>query len=135
MKPSIEIIRLEERYRYGTFGVLRLNKELFCVTLEPPDRLNSKGISSIPAQQYYCYPYMSGKFGPTWRIADIPGREGILFHPGNTIHNTSGCILLGEHWGKFRGNRAVLNSGKTHREFVKILEPYGIATLTITEHY
>ena len=135
MKPSVEIIRLEERHRYGTFGILRINKELLCVTLEPPDRLNHVGESSIPAQQYLCYPFESSKFGSTWRVADVPGRDGILFHPGNTVHNTSGCILLAEHFGKLRGDRAILNSGNTFKMFLSILKPYGMASLTIRECY
>jgi len=135
MKPSIEIVRLEERHRYGTFGMLKINKELLCVTLEPPDRLNEQDRSSIPAQQYYCYPHTSPKFGPTWRVADVPGRENILFHAGNTLHNTSGCILLAEHFGKLNGDRAILNSGKTFKMFLKIMESHGMASLTIRECY
>ena len=135
MKPSLELIRLESRYKYGTFGALRVNKELLCVTLEPPDKANQQNISCIPAQQYYCYPHKSDKFGSTWRVADVPGREGILFHPGNTLHNTSGCILLAEYWGKLQGDRAILNSGSTFKMFLAILKPYGMATLTIRECY
>ena len=133
MKPSLELIRLEERHRYGTFGMLKINKELLCVTLEPPDRLNHAGKSSIPAQQYSCYPFQSSKFGSTWRVADVPGREGILFHPGNTVCDTSGCILLAEHFGKVYGDRAILNSGKTFKMFLAILQPYGMASLTVKE--
>ena len=135
MKPCLEIIRLEEKYRYGTFGVLRINKELFCVTLEPPDKQNLVGESSIPAQQYLCCPNESPKFGSTWRIMNVPGREEILFHPGNTIHSTSGCILLAQHWGKLLGDRAILNSGKTYKAFLGIMKPFGLASLTIIEHY
>ena len=51
-KPVVELIRLEENATYGTFGIWRINKEVFCVCLEPADELNAVGKSSIPAQQY-----------------------------------------------------------------------------------
>ena len=54
MIPSIEIIRLEENHEHGTFGILRINKEIFCCTLEENDEENASNISSIPAQQYIC---------------------------------------------------------------------------------
>lgn len=48
-----ELIRLEES-KYGTFAVLKLNKGIFCFSIEPPDNQNISNISSIPAQQYIC---------------------------------------------------------------------------------
>ena len=95
MLPILEIIRLEEN-EFGTFGILKIQKELFCFTLEPSDRLNEPLKSSIPAQQYICLRYQSPKFGETFKIINVPGRTGILFHSGNTSDDTKGCILLGK---------------------------------------
>lgn len=130
MIPVVELIRLEESYTYGTFGVLKLNKEVFCVTLEPADRLNKTDISSIPAQQYICK-----RYGNTFRVLDVPGRSSILFHAGNVIENTAGCIILAEHYGKLCGDRAVLNSGKTFNRFLEKLIGYDKLHLTIREVY
>jgi hypothetical protein len=66
---------------------------------------------------------------------DVPGRSYILFHKGNTDDNTEGCILLGQYYGKLAGNRAILNSGNTFDEFMKILDGYDEFSLTIREIY
>ena len=141
MKPCVRLIRLEENYTHGTFGVLIINTELFCYTLEPRDEENETNISSIPAQQYLCKPYKSQKYPDTFQICNVPDRFKILFHPGNTIHDTAGCICLGETIGKLRGERAILNSGKTFNLFLsrmKIMLRLCYTTqfhLTILEYY
>lgn len=135
MKPILELTRVEEKHHYGTFGYLRINKEVFCVTLEPPDLLNETGRSSIPAQQYTCKRILSPTFGETFEVLFVPGRTGILFHAGNVAADTKGCIILAQHWGKLRGDRAVLNSGKTFKEFMGRLKNHGLAHLTIKEDY
>ena len=135
MKPIVELIRLEERYRYGTFGILRLNKEVFCVTLEPPDIENERYISSIPAQQYMCCRINSPDHGETFEVAHVPNRSGILFHPGNRLRDTQGCIILGQYWSKLYGDRAVLNSGNTFKVFMAVLKGINKFHLTIKEVY
>ncbi len=114
----VELIRLEESEQ-GTFGVLRIDKEVFCCTLEPPDRENKQNRSSIPAQQYLCKPVESPKFGGTFEVTYVPGRGQVLFHAGNIVDHTEGCILIGQHFGKLQGQRAVLNSGDTFRKFLR----------------
>jgi len=131
----VEIIRLEENFSYGTFGVLRINKEVFCVTLEPPDMLNLKNQSCIPAQQYIARKTFSPTYGKTFGVTNVPGRSHILFHPGNVEKDTQGCILLGEHFGKLRKDRAILNSGKTFERFMRILGVDDEFHLTILERY
>ncbi len=129
----IEIIRLEESF-HGTIGILKINKEVFCVTLEPPDLLNLVNSSSIPPQQYLVNPYTYHS-NPAYLVTRVPGRSGILFHPGNVASDTAGCILLGSSIGNFKGNRAVLNSGTTFRKFVNIIGEDESFHLTITENY
>jgi hypothetical protein len=130
----LELIRLEET-RQGTIGILKIDKEVFCFTLEPTDRLNERNRSSIPAQQYICHPHVSQKFGETWMIEDVPGRYAVLFHAGNTAEDTEGCILLGSTVGKLKGKRAVLNSGYTFNEFKMRLANDTVAHLTIQTLY
>lgn len=129
----LELIRLEETEQ-GTIGVLKINKVVFCFTLEPPDRENRSNVSSIPAQQYKVKPYSSVKYPDVYQIADVPDRSSILFHPGNVVGHTAGCILLGESLGKLQGDRAILNSGKTFEKFRNILRDGG-HHLTISEVY
>lgn len=133
--PILELIRLEEHHLFGTFGVLKINKSVFCVTLEPSDRENIRDKSSIPAQQYECHKFNSPTFGKTYKVMGVPGRTNVLFHAGNLIKHTKGCIILAQYFGKLKGNRAVLNSGKTFKTFMNIMEPYDVFHLTISEHY
>lgn len=119
----------------GTIGYLRVNKVSFCVTLEPPDRLNQVGKSAIPTGQYICKRIKSQKFGVTFQVVNVPDRECILFHKGNTADDTAGCIILAQHWGKLNGDRAILNSGKTFDEFMEYLSPDDLFHLTVREDY
>jgi len=133
MIPVVELIRLEESSLYGTFGVLKINKEVFCVTLEPADLENRQNVSSIPAQQYICRRYSSKKYPDTFQVTNVPDRDKVLFHPGNDIDDTEGCILTAEHYGKLKGNRAVLNSGNTFEAFMGTMKDINEFHLTIRE--
>jgi len=135
MLPILELIRLEEDARYGTFGVLKIQKQVFCATLELADLENLKARSSIPAQQYICVRRQTPSWPNTFEVMDVPGRTHILFHAGNLIGDTAGCILLGEYWGKLKEDRAVLNSGKTFTAFMVLLDAYDKIHLTIKEYY
>lgn len=131
----LEIPRLEENFNYGTFGVLKVDKQMFCLTLEPRDEENASNISSIPAQQYECRRYNSRKYPNTWQIMNVPNRDKILFHSGNVVTQTEGCIMLAQHIGKLKGNRAILNSGATFKRFMEITKDVSELHLTITENY
>jgi hypothetical protein len=130
----LELIRLEETVG-GTIGVLKIDKEVFCMTLEPPDRLNERDRSSIPAQQYRIKKHFSSRFGNTWLVDNVPGREHVLFHAGNRVNDTAGCILLGSEVGKLTGDQAVLNSGATFKRFLAELQHENEVHLTIREVY
>ena len=130
----VELLRLEDSYD-GTFGVLKINKAAFCVTLEPPDLLNRREKSCIPAQQYICSRYKSPTYSDTFIVDNAPNRAGILFHPGNTKKDTAGCILLAQHFGKIKEFRAILNSGETFKAFMAIMKDEQQFHLTIKEVY
>jgi len=133
--PIVELVRLEENYKYGTFGGLKINKQVFCVTLEPPDQENQPNISSIPAQQYICQRVETPTHGVTFEVLNVPGRTAVLFHPGNIIDHTEGCVLIAEHYGKLKEKRAVLNSGNTFKKFMAEMEGVEAFHLTIIEQY
>ena len=128
----VELIRLEEGEQ-GTIGVLKINKQVFCYTLEPTDKLNKPNESCIPAQQYRCASVHSSRFGMTFEVMNVPGRSHVLFHRGNTQDDTLGCILLGQTVGKLKGERAVLNSGNTFKEFMFNMGSHQGFHLTIKE--
>ena len=132
---TVRIIRLEENYTFGTFGSLLINSQLYCTTLEPRDELNASFISSIPEQQYTCKKVISPIFGETFQIMNVPERDKVLFHPGNTVDQTFGCVILGEYPGKLKDERAVLNSGYTFRRFMNIFTKVNEFHLTICKYY
>lgn len=132
--PTVRIVRVEERDE-GTFGVLTICGQAFCVVLELPDRLNTANISNIPSGQYVCKKTKSIKFGETFEIIDVVNRSMILFHKGNLVTDSRGCIILAQYFGKLHGKRAVLNSGKTFKSFMGMMEDVDKFYLTITESY
>ena len=129
-----ELIRLEES-NAGTVGVLKIDKQVFCMTLEPSDLLNKRRKSSIPAQQYVCKRHTSSRFGKTFIVTDVPDRFNILFHPLNRSIETEGCIGVGQYAGELEGKRAILNSGKTFKRFMDEMEGENMFHLTILEVY
>lgn len=113
----LKIVRLEEADD-GTFGALLIDNHVFCVTLEPPDFDNRQNISNIPPDKYICRRVDSPKYGETFEITYVPNRSHVLFHAGNIVKHTKGCILLARKWGVLSGNRAILNSGETFKNFM-----------------
>lgn len=126
-----------------TIGVLSIDGERFCETLEDTDRnLNSsmtveqiKAIkklneTAIPTGTYkITLDTFSPRFGNKSfykkvcggklpRILNIKGFDGVLIHCGNTNLDTSGCILVGRNLevGK------VLKSQETFEKLYKILK-------------
>jgi len=130
----VEIIRLEGLER-GIIDVIKIDKEVFCFSLEPADLLNKPNESCIPTGQYFCTRIVSPKFGETFEVVGVPDRKNILFHKGNTKTDTMGCIILGQTVDKLKGQRAVLNSGITFEKFMKIMTDEQVFHLTITTRY
>ena len=136
INPIVELIRLEENERHGTFGILKVQKRIYCATLEPPDRENKSNVSSIPAQQYTCRPWATPRYPEAWEVCNVPGRSAILFHAGNTEEHTAGCILLGRNHAVLSvDNRGVVNSGQTFQRFLGDMRGYESFHLTIKEVY
>lgn len=134
--PIVELIRLEESVKYGTIGVLKINKQVFCYTMEPPDRENATSISSIPAQQYLVRHRISGKHGPTYTVQNVPNRSYINFHSGQYARHTEGCILLGTSISRSdTGQVKLLGSNKAFKAFMSELFNEAEFHLTVREVY
>ena len=129
----LRLTRISESNQ-GTFGVLKINERPFCCTLEPPDKLNAQNVSQIPPGQYICKRVKSPRFGDTWEITEVHNRTNVLFHAGNVVGHTQGCIVLGSSFGKLKGNWAVLNSGGAFGGFMAETAGASELHLTITEH-
>lgn len=72
-----------------------------CDTLELPTTCNpnvAEGKTAIPEGCYKVKVGPSPKFGRMMpRLLQVPRREGILIHYGNTCQDTKGCVLVGEY--------------------------------------
>lgn len=84
----------------STIGELFINGERFCDTLENPWLNNQRNISCIPAGQYKVRLRLPRESATRdylhLLVQDVPNRDYILFHIGNTAKDTSGCILVGQ---------------------------------------
>lgn len=87
----------------ATFGRLTLRDGSRIYTLEPPWRGNEVKNSCIPEGVYALQLRESpqvrrasgGEYTEGWEVADVQGRSFIMFHPGNWVRDTEGCILTG----------------------------------------
>jgi hypothetical protein len=116
----LEVKRLYKKDTY-TIGVLVVDGEKFSDTLEDKVRdLKSEkkvyGETAIPAGKYKVVMSMSSKFKRVMPyLENVPQFTGIMIHPGNTIKDTLGCILVGEN--KKKGQ--LVNSRKYSDELNK----------------
>ena len=83
----------------STIGRLFINGESFCDTLENPWLDNQRNVSCIPEGQYKVRLRLPRESATRdylhLLVQDVPNRDWILFHIGNTAKDTSGCILVG----------------------------------------
>lgn len=113
----------------GTFGVLDIDGIPFCVTCELPWKDNAPRRSCIPTGTYECKSYTSAKYPNVWQVMDVPNRDKILIHQGNTINDIQGCILVGRSFTEIKGLPAVAPS-KPVLELLRAFLPKSF-TLTI----
>lgn len=117
-------LKIDRRWKKATYtvGILYVDGVRFCETLEDKDRglfqtddlaqiksLKVYGETAIPVGSYkVAMEVLSPKYaavkwyadlcgGKMPRLLDVPGFDGILIHPGNTLLDTLGCILVGRN--------------------------------------
>jgi hypothetical protein len=77
----------------GTNGVLLLNNEFFCFTIELPWKANARNISCIPEGCYEVEERVSEKHGRHLWLPKVKGRDLILLHGANdAARDLRGCI-------------------------------------------
>ena len=111
---NARIVRVEMSSE-GSIGILLLDSKIFSFTLEPDVTETKK--YQIPQGEYLCKRFHGIKWPDTFEVV-VEGHTAVLFHSGNTEADSRGCVLLGSTIGKLKGNRAVLNSGKTFEDFM-----------------
>lgn len=130
---TLELIRLGKTPLTPTFGVLREGMVPFAVTLERPWLDNRKGESCIPDGTFVCRRVHSPKFGVTFEVI-VPGRDAILFHCGNLMSDSHGCIILGEQFEPLIGQAGVAVSKKAFAEFLdrtKLVDEFYLVVRTV----
>ena len=117
---TLEIIRLTKDSEDAQFGGVLINGQLRFVSLELPWDENMAFQSCIPEGTYKCkketHSIVDGF--ETFRVLDVPGRAGILFHWGNVPKHTRGCILIGDSLGLVGMEPAILHSKTAFRRFM-----------------
>lgn len=138
---KLELIRKYKKPNY-TIGNLYIDGKYFCDTLEDVDRgldsndentlkdnIKIKHNTAIPYGTYNIdMDIVSNRFGKHKqyrningklpRLIDVPLFDGILIHIGNTIADTSGCLLVGQN--KVKGQ--VINSTSTFNHLYVLME-------------
>jgi len=97
---SINLLIIRDTFtEESTIGELFLNGERMCDTLENPYINNERNISCIPVGKYKVRIRLASESASRdylhLLVEDVPNRDYILFHRGNTAKDTSGCILVG----------------------------------------
>jgi hypothetical protein len=97
-----------------TLGMLKADGENHepIYTLELPWHQNKRRHSCIPTGVYRCVSYYGSRFSDVYQVYEVPGRDAILIHTGNTVDDIEGCILIGLSTGKLKNKPAVLESRK-----------------------
>ncbi|MGQ1890644.1 DUF5675 family protein [Thermophagus sp. OGC60D27] len=133
-------LRRDNTGKYGTFGVLSVPEVGFsCFSAEPPWKNNRRNVSCIPPGEYIVKIFQSPKYGTIFHVTNVKGRSYILIHWGNLAGDvelgfkthTQGCILLGKSIGVLSGQKAILNSRITVKNFMRLMkyEPFKLIIL------
>ena len=131
---TLRLIRVTE-HAGATFGVLCIDEAPEFLTVEDAWRSNETKVSCIPVGRYKIIRHKSPRFGNVYKVLDVPEREHILIHAGNTHRDTEGCILLGMQYGKIGSDSAILASLSAFLQFIKIMEDTPEAQLLIIDAY
>ena len=96
----INLLLIRNKFsKKSTVGELFLNGGWFCDTLENPWVDNQRNISCIPEGIYPVRLRLPRESASRdylhLLVQEVPNRDWILFHRGNTAKDTSGCILVG----------------------------------------
>lgn len=131
MEIRVRRIAFKDTY---TIGKMYIDGEYFCDVLE--DRVRdlenqvkvpnktaipygtydiTLDVKSTKYSDFNKYPWAKDYNGYLPRLTNVPLFLGILIHPGNTEHDSSGCLLVGEN--KVVGK--VINSKTTFERLMK----------------
>lgn len=130
----LKLIRVSE-YDGATYGVMIIGDKPEFVTLEESWRDNERMISCIPQGRYTIKLHRSPKFGLCYKVLNVPERDEILIHVGNTSADTTGCILLGQRYGQVGDRYGIMGSRLAVDRFMVLMSGISEAELVIISAY
>lgn len=93
--------------------------------LEPPKNKDIRGVACIAESTYWVHKELTSPHHnyPHFRVENVPGHTGILWHIGNYEHDTLDCYLVGDSFGDRNkdGTLDVLNSKTTLQKLWDLL--------------
>lgn len=135
---NLKLIRLSKKGNLtATRGVLLLNGEPEASTLELPWKDNEQRVSCIPEGRYSLSRTINRttagglQIVETYEVLDVPNRSGILFHIGNTVKDSNGCILIGNGYGYIDEVPAIVGSRAGFNRLIEITKSFGRLDLEI----
>lgn len=84
---NLELLRDKETANGGILGRLYVDGQFFGYTLE-------NAAAAIPYGLFSMFARFSPKFNTFKAAIDVPGRQYIMFHGGNTPDDSAGCVLV-----------------------------------------
>lgn len=120
-------------------GLLYVENELFCYTIDLPYKKNKPFISCIPADVYEVgfrredtpltkeYRERYDYFEYHIEIKNVPGRDYIYIHVGNTIEDLDGCTSVGRSAGVYYVNNSFSTYERLYKRLYKDLENYNVS--------
>jgi len=112
---------------HGTWGDLEVEGEKFS-TIERPWLGNEQSKSCIPSGVYN----LELRNSPTvkringvnegWEVKNVQGRKYIMFHSGNWVKDSDGCILLGKYKDIVDNSLFIGKSQEAFDEFMEIMD-------------
>ncbi len=100
-RRNSKVIRVFRAYQCsaGYFGIARVAGKTFYTCERLPNE--NKSMSCIPAAEYNLAPFQGRRFKNVFHVTNVPNRQWILTHWGNTMDDSRGCILFGQGlWGR-----------------------------------
>ncbi len=126
---KIEIKRLIKTEN-STIGELTIDGKFECYTLEDKEReVKIKSETAIPKGTYKVIINQSNRFKKLLPLLlNVPNFEGVRIHPGNTNHDTEGCVLV----GRTKSKDFIGQSRKAFESLFAKMKAAKEITLTIT---